>query len=130
MSEKTASQTKYNYLSQNPGVQLIKAGTYEPKRLTNKSQIIDVPVSSNENQVQLGYFNMQPGEEFEFVYEFLEIKTVIEGKIVVRDDQGKKYVATEGDVFIFTPHTTVVFDAESDGKAIYSAHRAPEDSML
>ncbi|WP_339226164.1 cupin domain-containing protein [Oceanobacillus sp. FSL K6-2867] len=130
MSERTAAQTTYNYLSQKPGVQLIKAGTYQPKPLTNKSQIIDVPISSNQNQVQLGYFNMQPGEEFEFLYEFLEIKTVIEGKIVVRDEQGKKYVAEEGDVFIFTPTSKVIFDAESDGKAIYTAHRPPEDSML
>ncbi|WP_067727599.1 cupin domain-containing protein [Oceanobacillus damuensis] len=130
MSENTAATKKYNYLSTKPGVQLIKNGTYQPKPLTNKSQIIDVPVSSNENQIQLGYFNMQPGEEFEFTYEFLEIKTVIEGKIVVRDDQGEKYVAEVGDVFIFTPTTNVVFDAESDGKAIYSAHRVPEDSML
>ena len=130
MSENTASKTKYNFLSQKPGIQVIKDGTYQPKTLTNKSQIIDVPVSSNVDQIQLGYFNMQPGEEFEFTYEFLEIKTVLEGKFVVRDDKGNKFVAEQGDVIIFSPTTTVVFDAESNGKAMYTAHRAPEDSML
>lgn len=130
MSEKTQSIKNYDWLNTGPGVKLIKYGTYKPKKLTNKSQIIDVPVCSNENAIQMGYFNMQPGEEFEFTYEFLEIKTVIEGKIVVRDDQGEKYVAEEGDVFVFTPTTTVIFDGESDGKAIYTAHRMPEDSMM
>ena len=137
MSEKTAKKTEYNYLSQKPGVQLIKAGTYKKIELNDvlgipavKSQIIDVPVSSQQNGLQLGYFSMQPGEEFEFTYTFLEVKTIIKGKIVVRDDQGKKYVAEVGDVFIFTPDTTVVFDGESDGEAIYTGHRLPEPLFM
>lgn len=125
MSEKTEAMKSYDWLNAKPGVQVIKYGTYKPNKLTNKSQIIDVPVCSNENAIQMGYFDMQPGEEFEFLYEFLEIKTVIEGKIVVRDEHGKKHVAEKGDVFIFSPTTRVVFDGESDGKAIYTAHRMP-----
>ncbi len=42
---------------------------------------------------------MQPSEDFEFAYSYLEIKAVINGKIMTRDDQGKKYVAEAGDVF-------------------------------
>ena len=95
-----------------------------------KSQIIDVPVTSQQNALQLGYFSMQPGEEFEFTYTFLEVKSIIKGKIVVRDDQGKKYVAEVGDVLIFTPDTTVVFDGESDGEAIYTGHRLPEPLFM
>ncbi|MEH7375697.1 cupin domain-containing protein [Neobacillus drentensis] len=137
MSEKTATKTEFNYLSQKPGVQLIKAGTYKKIELNNvlgiqavKSQIIDVPVTSKQNALQLGYFAMQPGEEFEFTYTFLEVKTIIKGKIVVRDDQGEKYVAEAGDVFIFTPDTTVVFDGESDGEAIYTGNRLPEPLFI
>ncbi|MCH6269260.1 cupin domain-containing protein [Neobacillus citreus] len=135
MSENTA--TKYNYLSTKPGVQLIKAGTYKKIELNDvlgipavRSQIIDVPVTDQQNAVQLGYFSMQPGEEFTFTYTFLEIKTIVKGKIVVRDDQGRKYVAEAGDVFIFTPETTVVFDGESDGEAIYTGHRLPEPLFM
>jgi uncharacterized cupin superfamily protein len=137
MSEKTVTKTDYHYLSQKPGVQLIKAGTYKKIELNNvlgipavKSQIIDVPVTSKENALQLGYFSMQPGEEFEFTYTFLEVKAIINGKIVVRDEHGKKYVAEAGDVFIFTPDTTVVFDGESDGEAIYTGHRLPEPLFM
>ncbi|MED1471748.1 cupin domain-containing protein [Bacillus salipaludis] len=79
-----------------------------------------MPVTSKENAQQLGYFSIQPGEEFTFAYTFLEVKTVIRGKIVVWDDQGKKYVAEAGDVIIFTPDSTAVFDGESDGDAISS----------
>lgn len=137
MSEKTLKKTEFNYLSEKPGVQLLKAGTYVKKELNGllgipalKSQIIDVPVTSKENALSLGYFSMHPSEDFEFTYTYLEVKVVINGKIVVRDDQGVKYVAEAGDVLIFTPETTVIFDKESDGDAIYTGHRLPEPSFM
>ncbi|WP_311316163.1 cupin domain-containing protein [Domibacillus indicus] len=137
MSENTMIQTAYTFLSQKPGVQLIKAGTYKKKELNDalnipalKSQIIDVPITDKENAVQLGYFSMQPSEEFEFTYTYLEIKVVIKGKIIVRDDQGTRYVAEAGDVLVFTPDTTVIFDKESDGEAIYTGHRLPEPMFM
>lgn len=74
----------------------------------------------------MGYFNIGSGEDFEIIYKSLEIKTVINGKLVVRNEQGEKYVAEAGDVLIFTPVTTVTFDAESDGYAIYTVHQLPE----
>lgn len=136
ISKETATQ-RITYLSQKPGVQLIKAGTYQKKELSGllgipalKSQIIDVPVSSNENAIQMGYFSMQTSKDFEFTYTFLEIKVVIDGKIIVRNDSGRKYVAEAGDVLIFTPETTVIFDGESNGSAFYTAHRLPELSFL
>lgn len=137
MSEKTLAATKFQFLSQKPGVQLIKAGTYKRKELNGllgipalKSQIIDVPICSNENALSMGYFSMQPSEDFLFTYTYLEVKVIIKGKIIVRDDQGTKYVAEAGDVLIFTPETTVVFDGESDGEAIYTGHRLPEPSFM
>ncbi|WP_091588429.1 cupin domain-containing protein [Alteribacillus bidgolensis] len=137
MSEKMVTEQEFNYLSQKPGVQLIKAGTYAMKEISPmldqpglKSQIIDVPVCTNENAIQMGYFSMQPSEDLEYTYTFLEIKVIVNGKIVVRDDQGKKYVGEAGDVFIFSPETTVIFDGTSDGDAIYTAHRLPEPSFM
>jgi ethanolamine utilization protein EutQ (cupin superfamily) len=137
MSEKMLTKTEFTFLSQKPGVQLIKAGTYKKKELNGllelpalKSQIIDVPITDKENAVQLGYFSMQPGESFTFTYTFLEMKVVLNGKIVIIDDKGEKYVAEQEDVLIFTPDTTVIFDKESNGDAIYTAHRLPEPSFL
>ncbi|MBT2730403.1 hypothetical protein J7E63_26575 [Bacillus sp. ISL-75] len=137
MSEKTVTKEKFHYLSAKPGVQLIKAGTFEKKELNGllgipalKSQIIDVPICSKENALSMGYFSMQPSEDFEFTYTYLEEKVIIHGKIVVRDDQGIKYVAEAGDVLIFTPETTVIFDKESDGEAIYTGHRLPEPAFM
>lgn len=137
MSEKTLAKTEFDFLSQKPGVQLIEAGTYKKKELngllgipTLKSQIIDVPISSKENALSMGYFSMQPSEDFVFTYTYLEVKVILNGKIVVRDDQGIKYVAEAGDVLVFTPETTVIFDKESDGEAIYTGHRLPEPSFM
>lgn len=137
MSEKTLMKTDFTYVSQIPGVQLIKAGTYQKKELNTllqipalKSQIIDVPVTDKEKPLQLGYFSMQSGENFTFTYTYLEMKVVLNGKIVIIDDQGEKYIAEKGDVLIFTPDTTVVFDGESDGDAVYAAHRLPELAFM
>ncbi|WP_306299002.1 cupin domain-containing protein [Bacillus sp. OV166] len=90
-----------------------------------KKVIIDVPITDQKNAVQLEYFSMQPCESFTFTYTFLEMKVVLNGKIVIRDDQDQKYVAEKGDVLIFTPDTTAIFDGERDGDAIYTAHRLP-----
>ena len=137
MSQSSTESTSYNYLSKEPGIQIIKAGTFKKKELNDylgipglKSQIIDIPVTSKENAITMGYFDMQPGEEFEFVYEFLEVKYVLKGKFVLRDEQGNKYVVEKGDIVIFTPNKKVIFDAESDGEAFYTAHRIPEPSFL
>jgi ethanolamine utilization protein EutQ (cupin superfamily) len=138
MSEKTVAKTDYNYLSTKPGIQLIKAGTYEKKELNSvlgnpalKSQIIDVPVTDRENSVSLGYYSMQKAtDSFDFMYEFLEIKVIVRGTIVVSDQQGNKYVGEVGDVFIFNPGTLVTFEGESDGDAIYTAHRLPEPLFM
>ncbi|MDP4106623.1 MAG: cupin domain-containing protein [Bacillota bacterium] len=137
MSEKTLAKAEFDFLSQKPGVQLIKAGTYKKKELNGllgipalKSQIIDVPISSKEDALSMGYFSMQPSEDFVFTYTYLEVKVILNGKIVVRDDQGTKYVAEAGDVLVFTPETTVIFDKESDGEAIYTGHRLPEPSFM
>ncbi|KAB8137458.1 DUF861 domain-containing protein [Gracilibacillus oryzae] len=134
MSEKVID---YQYLSVKPGVQLIKKGTYPMVELDQKlgipglkSQIIDVPVTDKKDAYQLGYFAMQPGEGFEFTYTYLEIKVVVSGSITVHDDQGVKYTAEVGDVFIFTPDTTVYFDGESDGSAVYTGHRMPEPDFM
>src|SRR3954468_10776975 len=110
MSHSSIESANYKFLSKEPSIQIIKAGTFKKKELNNvlgipelKSQIIDVPVTSKENGITMGYFTMHPGEEFEFVYEFLEVKFVTKGKFVLRDEQGNKYTAEKGDVVIFTP---------------------------
>jgi hypothetical protein len=54
----------FSYLSKKLGVQLIKAGSYQKKALNDllslpslRSQIIDVPVTANENPLQIGFFS-------------------------------------------------------------------------
>lgn len=132
-----STKTDFNYLSKVPGVQLIKEGTYNQKELDEvvgipnlKSQINDIPISSEEKPIQLGYFSMQPSVDFEFTYEYLELKIVIRGNITVHDDQGKTYVAETGDVLVFTPETTVTFDSKSNGDAVVAAHRSPDPSFM
>ena len=117
-------------LAQEPGIQLFKAGTYKLNDLAGllevnnlKSQMAELTVTDNSDGLTVGFFAMQPGVEFEFLYEFVEYKVITKGKIVMRDLQGNKYVAEVGDVVLFTPNVTVIFDAESDGEAVYTAHR-------
>ncbi|HEY8898926.1 MAG TPA: hypothetical protein VIM61_00725 [Chthoniobacterales bacterium] len=125
------------FLSSTPGIQLLKYGSVEMVDLEKsyqcpglKSSIIDLPVSGEARPLTLGRFEMRPSVDFPFFYEYLEVKTIVTGKIVVRDEDGVKYEAEPGDVFIFTPPHLVMFCAESDGTAVYLGHRPKEPSFL
>ncbi|MGF1793041.1 hypothetical protein L4D21_20815 [Photobacterium profundum] len=122
-------------LSDKPGITLLKSGSFKLNDLSKllevdglKSEMAEVAVTNNSNALTIGHFIMEPGVEFEYLYDSVEYKVVTKGKIVMRDQQGNKYIAEVGDVILFSPNVSVIFDAESDGEAIYTAHRkaAPE----
>ncbi|WP_339226166.1 hypothetical protein NSQ77_11700 [Oceanobacillus sp. FSL K6-2867] len=137
MSNRTATKDNYTYLSQKPGLQLIEDGSYEKKELNAelgipevRSQIIEAPLTTNNDALTLGFFSMQKADKgFDYYYDYLEVKTVVRGKFVVSDEQGNSFVATEGDVVIINPGTRVFFSEESDGDAVFLAHRLPEPSL-
>ena len=123
-------------LTTQPGIFLLKSGSFKLNDLSKlleveglKIQMAEVAVTQNSNALTIGHFAMQPGVEFEYVYDSVEYKVITKGKIVVRDKQGNKYVAEVGDVILFSPNVTVIFDAESDGEAIYTAHRNADASF-
>ncbi|MGF1869234.1 hypothetical protein [Photobacterium indicum] len=122
-------------LSDKPGITLLKSGSFKLNDLSKllevdglKSEMAEVAVTNNSNALTIGHFTMEPGVEFEYLYDSVEYKVVTKGKIVMRDQQGNKYIAEVGDVILFSPNVSVIFDAKSDGEAIYTAHRkaAPE----
>ncbi|HIF9259481.1 TPA: hypothetical protein ACX6RA_002568 [Photobacterium damselae] len=122
-------------LTEKSGITLIKAGSFKLNDLSKlleveglKSDMAEVAVTNNSAPLTIGHFTMSPGVEFEYFYDSVEYKVVTKGEIVMRDTDGNKYVAEVGDVILFSPDVTVIFDAESDGEAIYTAHRqASED---
>ena len=122
-------------LTDQPGITLLKAGSFKLNDLSQllnvkglKSDMAEVAVTNNSAALTIGHFTMSPGVEFEYFYDAVEYKVVTKGKIVMRDMEGNKYVAEVGDVILFAPDVKVIFDAESDGEAIYTAHRlAAED---
>lgn len=125
------------YLSTKPGIQVIKAGADSLVDLEKPyacpgliSRILDFPVTPESAPLTLGRFEMRPSVDFPFYYEYLEVKTITSGKIVVKDEDGVRYEAEVGDVFIFSPPHLVMFCAESDGTAVYIGHRGPEPSFL
>jgi len=131
-------QTIPPFLAKEPGIQLIKAGTPEMVDLAGpyqqpglKSTIIDIPITGEKNALTMGRFEMRPSaDDFPFFYEYLEVKTIVSGKIVVKDEIGVRYEAFPGDVYVFTPPHMVTFLAECDGAAVYVGHRLPEPSFL
>lgn len=137
LSEKTVTQNRLKFLDEKPGIQLIKAGTYDLKELSVlrgtpelKGQIIDAPITDKKEVLTMGFFALQPSVDYSAEFNFIEIKVVTKGKMVVRDVEGNKYVAEVGDVLIFSPKTTVIFDGESDGEAVYFKNVAANPSYL
>ncbi|WP_297404388.1 hypothetical protein [uncultured Cetobacterium sp.] len=117
-------------LTDKPGITLIKAGSFKLNDLSKllevkglKSDMAEVAVTNNSAPLAIGQFTMSPGVEFEYFYDAVEYKVVTKGKIVMRDTEGNKYIGEVGDVILFSPNVKVIFDAESDGEAIYTAHR-------
>ncbi|PKH09285.1 hypothetical protein [Moritella sp. Urea-trap-13] len=123
-------------LTNKPGIFLFKSGSFKLNDLSKlleveglKSQMAEVAVTNNSNALTIGHFAMQPGVEFEYAYDSVEYKVITKGTIIVRDKEGNKYIAEVGDVILFSPDVTVIFDAESDGEAIYTAHRNADASF-
>ncbi|MFK0571265.1 hypothetical protein [Endozoicomonas sp.] len=118
-------------LTSKPGtITLLKSGSFRLNDLSEllnvsglNSDMAEVSVTNNSNALTIGHFTMSPGAEFEYFYDSVEYKVITKGKIVVRDTSGEKYVAEVGDILLFSPDVTVIFDGESDGEAIYTAHR-------
>ncbi|RJS50147.1 AraC family ligand binding domain-containing protein [Bacillus sp. PK3_68] len=135
---KALSKDNYTYLSRKPGIQLIRAGSYEKKELNTvlgipevKAQILDFPITENKEAITLGLYSMQKATKgFDFKHDFLEIQTVISGKFVLSDDQENNFVAEAGDVVVISPGTTVTFHGESDGEAVYIKHILPEPAFV
>lgn len=137
MSENTLTQNESKFLDEKPGIQLIKAGSYDLKELSKlrgtpelKGQIIDAPITDKKEVLTMGFFVLQPSVDYTAEFDFIEIKVVTKGKMVVRDVEGNKYVGEVGDVLIFSPKTTVIFDGESDGEAVYFKNVAANPSYL
>ncbi|WP_017220829.1 hypothetical protein [Moritella dasanensis] len=123
-------------LTNKPGIFLLKSGSFKLNDLSKlleveglKSDMAEVAVTNNSNALTIGHFTMEPGVEFEYAYDSVEYKVITKGKIVVRDTENNKYVAEVGDVLLFSPYTVVIFDAESNGEAIYTAHRNADSSF-
>jgi len=123
-------------LTNKSGISLLKSGSLKLNDLSKlleveglKSEMAEVAVTNNSNALTIGHFIMQPGVEFEYSYDSVEYKVITKGKIIVRDTDNNKYVAEVGDVLVFSPYVTVIFDAESDGEAIYTAHRNADSSF-
>lgn len=132
-----SQRTETKLLTEKPGIQLIKAGTYKLNELSElrgtpelKGQILDLPLTDKKEEITLGYFALQPSVSYSAEFDFTEVKIVTKGKMVVRDVEGNKYVAEVGDVLIFSPKTTVIFNGESDGEVVYFKNVAANPSYL
>lgn len=129
---------KKSFVNESAGIYLIKAGDYAMNELSAlrntpelKGQILDVPLANSQNaSLTLGYFSLQPSVSYEAWFDFIEVKIVTKGTMVVRDGNDQKYVAEVGDVLVFMPDTKVIFDGESDGEAVYFKNTPPVPSYL
>lgn len=127
-----------SFVNAQGGIYLIKAGSQPANELSElkntpelKGQILDIPLTASDLQaLTLGYFSLQPSVSYEAVFNFIEVKIVTKGKMVVRDKHHQKYVAYAGDVLVFMPDTLVIFDGESDGEAVYFKNVVATESHL
>jgi uncharacterized cupin superfamily protein len=127
------SEPDLSFASAAPGVYLVKAETPTLVDLSErvampalKSQIIDIPLTTNLEALTIGRFAFQESVDLPYESNILETKIILSGKIRVQDEQGIIYEGAAGDIFVFVPPTRVIFLSDSDGMAVYAAHRSQE----
>lgn len=82
-----------SFINAKAGIYLIKAGSYQENELSElknmpelAGSILDIPLAeSANNALTLGYFTLKPSVSYEAVFNFIEVKIVTKGKMVVRD---------------------------------------------
>ncbi|KAI5956913.1 hypothetical protein KGF54_000532 [Candida jiufengensis] len=76
-------------------------------------------------KITAGFYRQEAGEELEFVYEFDEMKIIIEveGELTLTDETGLVVSAKPGDVFYFPKGSKVVFKSTGYGLGFFTGLR-------
>ncbi len=110
-------------------IELIKKGSLQLDRVDvgeHHSLAKELPVADTGAPLTVAIWRLQGEGDLPFEYTYAEAKIVLEGKLVVKDEQGVIYRGEAGDIFIFHPPIKVTFLAESKGLVFYVAHSLPQ----
>jgi uncharacterized cupin superfamily protein len=81
------------------------ASTFEPPLIAHNNHFLGDISSSDTNDTEkpitCGIYRFEPGQELVYTYTYHEMKIILEGEAILKDDTGKEVKAKAGDVFYF-----------------------------
>ncbi len=84
----------------------------------------DVHTSNDtEKSITCGFFRMEKGKVLEYIYDYEEMKLIVDGEMIISDELGNRVHARPGDVFYFAKGSTIRFETPSYGIGFFCGQR-------
>lgn len=76
-----------------------------------------------EKTIVCGFFRMEAGKSLSYHYDYHEMKLIVEGEMIIRDETGQTHHAKAGDVFYFEKGSDITFSSPSYGIGFFCGQR-------
>ena len=76
-----------------------------------------------EKTIVCGFFRMEAGKSLSYHYDYHEMKLIVEGEMIIRDETGQGHHAKAGDVFYFEKGSDIIFSSPSYGVGFFCGQR-------
>ena len=85
----------------------------------------DVVASTDEDKtIAAGFFHLKKSDEpLVYEYTYHEMKCIVEGEMIITDEEGNVAHAKVGDVFYFPAGSTITFESPSYGVGFFCGQR-------
>lgn len=100
---------------------------FKPKLLAEPNVFLEDMYSSEETNpespISSGLFRLEKGKELVYLYDYDEMKIILEGDFTISDETGQSVKAVPGDHFFFPKGVKVTFTTETYGLGFFVGQR-------
>jgi ethanolamine utilization protein EutQ (cupin superfamily) len=86
--------------------------------------LADIHVSNDsEKPITCGFFRMEHGKALIYDYSYEEMKIIVEGEMIITDENGRRAHVFPGDVLYFAKGSRIQFESPSYGIGFFCGQR-------
>jgi uncharacterized cupin superfamily protein len=86
--------------------------------------LADVHISNDsEKPITCGFFRMEHGKALVYDYSYEEMKIIVEGEMIITDENGQRAHVFPGDVLYFAKGSRIQFESPSYGIGFFCGQR-------
>lgn len=84
----------------------------------------DFAVSTDADKpITSGLFRLEKGESFSYLYDYHEMKLIVDGTLIIEDETGQKRTGVPGDLFYFPIGSQITFTTPDYGVGFFCGQR-------